>query len=80
MSWIKVKNNNNQIFTVPESVFKNSYEGCGVFVKVEEPKTQTKSQPKTIKSEVVDNGDTEIRVSEQTEVDTRRKNNKKATV
>lgn len=77
MSWIKVKNSNNKIFTVPESVFKNSYEGCGVFTRVEEPK-QVKST--ITKSEVKENGDTEIQLNEQTEIDTRRKNSKKASV
>ena len=50
MSWIKAKNGNNKIFTVPESVFKNSYEGCGVFTRVEEPKAQNATKPKTVKA------------------------------
>lgn len=80
MSWIKVKNGNNKIFTVPESVFKNSYEGCGVFTRVEEPKAQNATKPKTVKSEVKENGESEIQFTEQVEVDTKRKNSKKASV
>ena len=80
MSWIKVKNSNNKIFTVPESVFKNSYEGCGVFSRVEETKKQNIAEPKMVKREVKEDGDSEIQLTEQVEVDTRRKNNKKTSV
>lgn len=80
MSWIKVKNGNNKIFTVPESVFKNSYEGCGVFTRVEESKAKNVTEPKTAKREVKEDGDSEIQLAEKVEVDTRRKNSKKASV
>lgn len=80
MSWIKVKDMNNKIFVIPESVFKNSYEGCGVFTRIEEPKTQNATKPKTVKSEVKENGESEIQLTEQVEIDTRRKNNKKTSV
>lgn len=80
MSWIKVKNSNNKIFTVPESVFKNSYEGCGVFTRVEESKAKNVTETKTVKREVKEDGDSEIQLAEKAEVDTRRKNSKKASV
>lgn len=80
MSWIKVKDMNNKIFVIPESVFKNSYEGCGVFTRIEEPKKQNIAEPKMVKREVKENGNSEIQLTEQVEVDTRRKNNKKTSV
>lgn len=77
MSWIKVKDMNNKIFVIPKSVFKNSYEGCGVFTIVEEHK---KNKTETIKSEVKEDGNSEIQLSEQVEIDTTRKNRKKTSV
>lgn len=74
MSWIKVKDTNNKIFVIPESVFKNSYEGCGVFERVE----QVKPKSKSIKSEV--DCDTEIQLNEQTEINPARKSSKKTSV
>jgi hypothetical protein len=72
MSWIKVKDMNNKIFVIPESVFKNSYEGCGVFQRV------TVEKPKSIKREVED--DTEIQLNKQTEINNTRKSSKKTSV
>lgn len=80
MSWIKVKNSNNKIFTIPESVFKNCYEKCGVFARIEETKEQNEIEPKTIEREVIEDVNSEIQLTEQTEINTRRKNSKKASV
>lgn len=77
MAWVKVKDCNNKIYEIPNSVFKNSYEGCGVFSRIE---PEQKPKTKNIKSEVKENGDTEIQLSEQIEVDTKRKNSKKTSV
>lgn len=76
MSWIEVKDINNKKHVIPESVFK-SYEDYGVFKRVETPKETVK--PKTIKSEVED-GNSEIQLTEQTEVGYSRKSSKKAQV
>lgn len=73
MAWIKVKSINGKVSTVPESVFKNSYEKSGAFIRIEEPKPEKKS-----KKVEVDNNDTEVFKSEDTEIETPRKDSKKA--
>lgn len=74
MAWIKVKDMQGKIYTVPESVFKNSYESSGVLVRVEEPKPQKK--PKVEVEEV----DSEIQRPEENEFNSYSKNKKKAGV
>ena len=74
MAWIKVRNMQGEIYEVPISVFKNSYESSGVLVRVEEPKPQKKS-----KVEVVE-VDTEIQRHQENEFNTHSQNKQKARV
>lgn len=74
MAWIKVKDMQGKVYSVPESVFKNSYESSGVLVRVEEPKPQKKSKVE------VEEIDTKIQQHEGSEVSSNYKNKKKAGV
>lgn len=74
MAWIKVRNMQGEIYEVPISVFKNSYESSGVLVRVDEPK------PQKISKVEVEKVDSEIQRTETTEHKTYSKNKKKAGV
>jgi hypothetical protein len=73
MAWIKVKDIKGKMYTVPESVFANSYESSGAFIRVEEPKPEKKS-----KKVEVEKNDKEIQQFETVEIETPRKDSKKA--
>ena len=74
MAWIKVKNMQGKVYTIPEPVFKNSHQSSGVLVRVEEPKPQKKSKVE------VEEVDTEIQRPEENEFNTHSQNKKKARV
>ena len=74
MAWIKVRNMHGEIYEVPISVFKNSYESSGVLVRVDEPKPQKK-----LKVEV-EEVDSEIQRHQKDEFSSYSKNKKKAGV
>lgn len=73
MAWIKVRDMKGKTYTVPETVFENSYKASGAFIRVEEPKPEKKS-----KKVEVEKDDTEIQQSETVEDQTPRKDSKKA--
>lgn len=74
MAWIKVRNMQGEIYEVPISVFKNSYESSGVLVRVDEPKPQKKPKVE------VEKVDSEIRRHQEDEFNSYSKNKKKAGV
>lgn len=73
MAWIKVKDIKGKMYTVPETVFTNSYKSSGAFIRVEEPKPEKK-----LKKVEVEKNDTEIQQPETVKDETSRKDSKKA--
>lgn len=74
MAWIKVKDMCGDVYSIPESVFKNLYENSGVLVRVEEPKPQKKNKVE------VEEVDSEIQQPKTDEFNSNSKNKKKAGV